>query len=273
MQYLPIKITFVVDFMCPWSYIALKSLDLALRQHKEFHDNVQIHQMIPFEFDTPGTYPKEGTDWTEYCKSYGPQRSKFLLEEKLPRAFRLGHDVGINFSINRRIVHTEKVNAALMLVQADMHDSAGGTTGEQSERSSTVRDNRKFRLLDFSLKVLHEHFENLKDPNDERTLKPILSALGIESQRIDRLYLDLDSSERNMAWTQQARELGAPPVPLLIIRCGDSEENICLRFNNEGPTSPDYFVNVFRECLWKYNDADKSDLTSEMKRLTKSEDL
>ena len=46
--------------------------------------------LIPFEFDPPGTYPPEGQDWTEYCTSYGPPKARFLLEQKLPRAFELG---------------------------------------------------------------------------------------------------------------------------------------------------------------------------------------
>lgn len=245
-----IGITCVVDFMCPWSFIALRSLDLALRERPEFLDHVHIDRMIPFEFDSPGTYPAEGTDWTEYCNSYGPQKATFLLQEKLPRAFHLGEKVGIKFNMSRRIVHTETVNAALVLVQEGKYDPACRGIGGWPEKLPVFeKDGTKFRALDFSLKVLQEHFENLKDPNKEYTLTPLLLSMGIDASTIDRLYFDSDNKKRNAAWTEKARDLGAPPVPLFIIRCGLSEENICLRFPNQGPTSPAYFMNLFSLCL------------------------
>lgn len=33
-------------------------------------------------------------------------KAKFLLEEKLPRAFAIGKELGIEFRLERRIVHT-----------------------------------------------------------------------------------------------------------------------------------------------------------------------
>jgi predicted DsbA family dithiol-disulfide isomerase len=53
----------VVDFMCPWSFIGLQSLQIAMKEYSS--SNIQV-QLIPFEFDEPGTYPPEGTDWTDY---------------------------------------------------------------------------------------------------------------------------------------------------------------------------------------------------------------
>merc|ERR1740133_29779 len=74
-------------------------------------------EFIPFEFDPPGTYPSQGLDWTEYCLGYGEPKAKFLLEQKLPNAFALGRTVGIDFRMERRIVHTVDANAALELSQ------------------------------------------------------------------------------------------------------------------------------------------------------------
>jgi hypothetical protein len=105
---------------------------------------------IPFEFDPPGTYPPEGTDWTQYCRGYGPQKARFLLEDKLPRAFAHGAELGINFQMSRKIVGTEAVNSALLAAQA--HEQG----------------------LPFALQMLSQHFELLKDPNTESLVsKPI----------------------------------------------------------------------------------------------------
>ena len=76
-------------------------------------------------------------------------------EEKLPRAFALGAAVGINFSLERRIVHTHLVNHALILAQE--HDA-----GEQ-----------------FAQRMLHEHFELLHDPNNPELLREVLHGLGV----------------------------------------------------------------------------------------------
>jgi predicted DsbA family dithiol-disulfide isomerase len=220
-----INVTCVVDFMCPWSFIGLRSLELALKQAPFANLNVDV-QLVPFEFDAPGTYPTEGTDWTDYCKSYGPQKAAFLLQEKLPRAFRLGKEIGIDFDIRRRIVHTPNVNAALMLVQEE------GKNG-----------------MEFSLQMLHHHFEELRDPNNVELLTKVLTQnMGVSSDRVATFWKETDKAIRNEQWTQQGRSLGAPPVPLFIITFGKSEENLCKRLRNEGPTSPDYFRKLFEIC-------------------------
>jgi predicted DsbA family dithiol-disulfide isomerase len=230
-MFLPIHITCVVDFMCPWSFIGIRSLELAMKAHPEPDIDVQL---IPFEFDLPGTYPPEGTDWTEYCQSYGPSKAKFLLEEKLPRAFLLGRRVGINFDIGRRIVHTETVNAALMLVQEE--------TGDGNNNA-----------MEFALKLLHRHFEELEDPSDHEFLRSLFQEVNVDSQRMDSFFQDTKSNtaaRNNEEWTRQGRSLGAPPVPLFIVTCGDDPENLCQRLpiNGGGPTSAEDFVQLFQMC-------------------------
>ena len=95
----------ILDFMCPWSFIGMRSLMLA---REAFFDRLEF---ATFEFVPPGTYPPGRTEWTDYCEG------RFLLEEKLPRALALGRAVGIEFCMDRRIVHTTDVNSALELAQ------------------------------------------------------------------------------------------------------------------------------------------------------------
>ena len=145
-----VEIKVILDFMCPWSFIGLRSMQLAKERFASRLDFTV--ELIPFEFDPPGKYPPEGTDWVEYCKSYGPAKAKFLLEEKLPRAFAIGKELGIEFRLERRIVHTVDVNTALLVAQR--HDVA--------ER--------------FAAATLAAHFEQLQDPNDARALASRLEA-------------------------------------------------------------------------------------------------
>lgn len=99
-----VHVSAVLDFMCPWSFIALRSLALA-KQRFAGQLNFAPTAFTPYEFDPPGTYPPEGRDWTDYCRGFGEAKAKFLLEDKLPRAFALGRAVGIDFKMKRNIVH------------------------------------------------------------------------------------------------------------------------------------------------------------------------
>ena len=99
-----VEVVIVLDFMCPWSFIGMRSFQLA---HQALQERLASDapsegecgaaplrlistRFVPYEFDLPGTYPPEGKDWTEYCQSYGPAKAEFLLKEKLPRAFSIG---------------------------------------------------------------------------------------------------------------------------------------------------------------------------------------
>jgi predicted DsbA family dithiol-disulfide isomerase len=160
------------------------------------------------------------------------QQGQILLEEKLPRAFLLGKRVGIDFDMGRRIVHTETVNAALMLVQEE--------TGDNNSNA-----------MEFALKILHRHFEELEDPNNHEVLRSLFQEVNVDSQRMDSFFQDTASKKtaRNEEWTRQGRNLGAPPVPLFMVTCGDDPENLCQRLpNGGGPTSPEYFVQLFQMC-------------------------
>jgi len=65
-----VEVSCVIDFMCPWSYIGVKSLALAKKQFEGSLD-IANTEYIPYEFDEPGKYPPEGTDYVDYLKSCG----------------------------------------------------------------------------------------------------------------------------------------------------------------------------------------------------------
>lgn len=217
-----LSIRVVLDFMCPWSFIGLKSLSLA--KHK-FKDLIDFHPttILPFEFDPPGTYPKEGTDWTEYCNSFGEPKSSFLLKEKLPRAFELGRRVGIEFSMARRIVDTVDVNEVL----AQLPDS--------------LRE-------EFALGMLSEHFEKLENPNDRRVMGKVLEPMGLDRAWIDDV-LDREGKEgRNLERTRNARKVmrdGGGVPQFAVFKDG---VDLCLEAEG-GPYEPEYFVRIFQRSI------------------------
>ena len=227
-----IEVLVVLDFMCPWSFIGMQSLYLAKRQLAEEQPTVVFSmRFIPYEFDPPGTYPAAGTDWSAYCRSYGEAKAKYLLEEKLPRAFALGKSLGIDFRLERRIVHTERVNNALLV-------AARHGQGEA-----------------FALKILRAHFEELYNPNDPVLLRTILSDLGVPAEEVVEVLDEAGATQaaRNAAWKHEAHALGVSSVPRFFVTCGDSHDQ-CAAAERDGdtsggPTSPAYFLASFRRCV------------------------
>ena len=227
-----IEVLVVLDFMCPWSFIGMQSLYLAKRQLHEEHPSVPVNlRFIPYEFDPPGTYPAAGTDWSAYCRSYGEAKAKYLLEEKLPRAFALGKALGIGFRLERRIVHTERVNSGLVV-------AARHGQGEA-----------------FALKMLRAHFEELHDPNDPVVLRATLNELGVPAAEVAALLGEAGATQaaRNAAWKEEAHALGVSSVPRFFVTCGDSRDQCAAAEHggdaSGGPTSPAYFLAGFRRCV------------------------
>eukprot|EP00435_Cladocopium_sp_Y103_P039989 s1756_g10.t2 len=131
----------------------------------------------------------EGTDWVEYCNSFGPAKAKFLLEEKLPRAFAIGKELGIEFRLDRRIVHTVDVNTALLVAQ-------------------------RHHVADrFAELTLAAHFEQLEDPNDTKALASRLEALNVAPDELMEALKDPDKEARNWERTQEVRPSLRSGVP------------------------------------------------------------
>ena len=230
-----IAITVVIDFMCPWSFIGLKSLDAAMVRWQQQHPGsaADFHlDFVPFEFDPPGTYPAAGTDWAEYCRGFGPAKARYLLEEKLPAAFQLGARLGIHFDLKRRIVGTEVVNAALVAAA-----EAGGGDAARA----------------FALRMLREHFELLRDPNDPALLAAALAYAGADERAVQRVLAPGASrSAQNAALTERGRGLSGGSVPKFMVACdgGDAASGAfdVAAAAPGSPTSPEYFERLFALC-------------------------
>eukprot|EP00913_Durusdinium_trenchii_P010506 g9851.t1 len=117
-------------------------------------------------------FVSDGTDWQDYCKSFGSAKAKFLLEEKLPRAFAIGKELGIRFRLDRRIVHTVDVNTALLVAQEH------GVAEE------------------FAASTLAAHFEGLENPNDLKALTKRFEALNVAPEKLLEALKDPDKEGR-----------------------------------------------------------------------------
>lgn len=220
-----VDVNFVIDFMCPWSFIAVRSLKLA---KQAYADRLKVDvEFVPFEFDPPGTYPPEGQPWREYAQKWGPEKAKFLVEQKLPAAQGYASAVGINASrfMERRLVHTVEINTAMDLAQRH-------GVGEA-----------------FAEEMLSRHFENCENPNDLTQLRASLKALGVPEQDIETALGDPDKVRKNDERTALARRRlrnGVPHVEVYFDGSGDLGPKVLW---GQSPTSPNYFDALFRECL------------------------
>ena len=218
-----VAVRVILDFMCPWSFIGMRSLQLARERFSGILEFAPI-EFLPFEFDPPGTYPPGGIDWTDYCMGYGGAKARYLLEEKLPRAFALGRAVGIEFRMDRRIVDTSDVNAAL----------------EVAMRHGVAEE--------FVLETLSLHFEQAGDPNDASSLRARLGILGVPDAEVDAALSDPDRHARNEERTRALRGSLRAGVPQFEVRCGGGDEDLCESAPGGGPTSPEYFERLFDLC-------------------------
>jgi len=218
-----VAVRVILDFMCPWSFIGMRSLQLARERFSGILEFAPI-EFLPFEFDPPGTYPPGGIDWTDYCMGYGGAKARYLLEEKLPRAFALGRAVGIEFRMDRRIVDTSDVNAAL----------------EVAMRHGVAEE--------FVLETLSLHFEQAGDPSDASSLRARLGILGVPDAEVDAALSDPDRHARNEERTRALRGSLRAGVPQFEVRCGGGDEDLCESAPGGGPTSPEYFERLFDLC-------------------------
>lgn len=213
-----VEITVVLDFMCPWSFIGMRCLCTA---KDRFAGRLKFAptNFVPFEFDAPGKYPPEGTDFMEYLHSCG-DRSRCFIEEKIPRCFALGKDAGIEFSWKRRVYHTVEVNTALVLAQKH------GVAEE------------------FVLQMLSRHNEHLENPNDVEVLQKVLTALSVPEEEVSTAVRDPDRFSRNAEITERARRmLSGGGVPEFFVRISGGE-NLCAK-SSGSPTTPEFFERIF----------------------------
>eukprot|EP00928_Gymnodinium_smaydae_P056357 TRINITY_DN39750_c0_g1_i1.p1 TRINITY_DN39750_c0_g1~~TRINITY_DN39750_c0_g1_i1.p1 ORF type:complete len:333 (-),score=58.07 TRINITY_DN39750_c0_g1_i1:46-1044(-) len=229
-----IHITIVFDFMCPRSFIGFRCVELAMKKIRDLYVNKAINfffRLMPLEFDAPGTYPAEGIPWSQICAARGRD-----TEADVSRIFSLGSAVGIKFDMERKLVHTEAVNAALMAAQ------------------------RSYRGFEFAVAVLRHHFEGLRDPNDPRLLKEILERLRVPEVSIaEALTPSLARRSQHEEFRQMGLRLGRASVPRFRVTCGEGGEDLCPSSERigtgsataEGPVVPEYFELAFEACVAK----------------------
>lgn len=77
-----VEIKVILDFMCPWSFIGLRSMQLA-RERFASQLNFAV-EFVPFEYDAPGKYPSDA--WHISAVKISHAKTNLLMCSK-PRAY------------------------------------------------------------------------------------------------------------------------------------------------------------------------------------------
>jgi len=153
------QISFTLDTICPWTYLALRRLYAALSQFRSANPSAPISytvKYLPFQL-----YPeasKEGEDKYEWYKKsrYGDSEEKMNLYIGIMSAY--GKSCGIDFKFGGTVANTLDAHRVIQHFQ--------------EEKGSEVADKIVQSLYS-------QYFENEKHPSSPETLLTATKAAGI----------------------------------------------------------------------------------------------
>ncbi|KAF2432765.1 thioredoxin-like protein [Tothia fuscella] len=190
-------ISFTLDTICPWTYLAKKRLDEALRQYRTSHPDSPVIftlKYLPYQL-----YPeasKEGEDKYEWYKKskYGDSQEKMDMYIKIMSAY--GRSCGIDFKFGGVVANTVDAHRVIQYFQ----EGRGGDFADRIVAS-----------------LYSQYFENEKHPSARETLMKAAADAGIPEEEaaavIDDEYEGLQ--EVKMLIREQAAD-GVDAVPYIV---------------------------------------------------------
>ncbi|OIW23608.1 thioredoxin-like protein [Coniochaeta ligniaria NRRL 30616] len=123
------QITFTLDTICPWTYLAKRRLDQALSRAQtlpEITDNVVFKPIIIRPYQLYPDFPSEGTDkfaWYRDTK-YDGSEERMQMYTDLMSSY--GSEAGINFSFRGTISNTLDAHRVIQKVQEEKGPEMAG---------------------------------------------------------------------------------------------------------------------------------------------------
>ncbi|KAF1815113.1 thioredoxin-like protein [Eremomyces bilateralis CBS 781.70] len=191
------QISFTLDTICPWTYLAKKRLDAALDQYRTAHPDSSVRfsvKYLPFQL-----YPevsKEGEGKYEWYKrsKYGDSDEKMRMYTTIMSAY--GRSVGIDFKF-------------------------GGTVANTLDAHRLIQRYQEVRGPDCADKLINTlymlYFENEEHPSSLDTLLKAAKEAGIPEDEA-KAFLEDESEglqEVKKLMQEQARN-GTDAVPTVV---------------------------------------------------------
>lgn len=162
------QISFTLDTICPWTYLAKKRLDLALAQlQPEISSKVSFKvQFLPYQL-----YPSFGPAQEKYAwqRDHKYDGSKEKMDMYVEYMSTLGEASGIKFSFGGDIADTLQAHRVIQYFQ----EEAGAETAN--------------RLVDALYRM---YFEEEKGPSSRETLIAACAEAGIDGEKAKAVVED-----------------------------------------------------------------------------------
>lgn len=193
------RISFTLDTICPWTYLALKRLQKSLDAYQASNpdSNVTFHlHFLPFQL-----YPeisREGEDKQAWYKRsrYGDSNEKMRMYETIMKSY--GRACGIDFSFAGTFANTQQAHRVVYVVQEQWKD------GDEA-----------LRVVEALYRM---YFEEGKHPSSAETLLAALEEAGIGRDEARQIVEDEDEGlAETKALIREAISDGIDAVPYVVI--------------------------------------------------------
>ncbi|KAI0134331.1 thioredoxin-like protein [Xylariales sp. AK1849] len=175
-------ITFTLDTICPWTYLAKKRLDKALSTHRSSHEAEKTtftlrfapYQLYP-QMSTSGEQKRE---WYAHSK-YQFDESKFAMFETVMNSY--AEPLGFKFNWNAPMANTLEAHRVIQVFQ-------GGEDLPQDFPSGKKYGPETVNQMVDSLYRMH--FEEGKHPSAQETLLAACTEAGVEEADARRVVVE-----------------------------------------------------------------------------------
>ncbi|CAN5624644.1 DsbA family protein [soil metagenome] len=183
-----IEIDVYADLVCPWCYIGLRRLDLALERHV---GALVTRRWRPFQLRPD--MPKGGRPWSEFA------RDKFGGEARAAEAFQHVTELGGNDGIDFRF---------------DLVASAPNTVDAHRLILHARRLGLEWPVAGALLRAYFTEGRNLDDPE---TLLDVAQHTGLDREDVAALLASTELHEDVLASQRDAQRLGISGVPFYVL--------------------------------------------------------
>jgi len=215
-------ITFTLDTICPWTYLAKRRLSKALTRVHESHPDAHfILRFAPYQL-YPGA-PREGADKYEWYKfsRYGDSEEKMNMYTTLMSAY--GKDEGIEFKFGGTIANTLQAHRVVQHYQ----ETKGPETAD--------------KMID---SLYRQYFEEEKHPSNHETLVKAATEAGVDEKEAQAFIEDEDEDlmDVKMAIREQTGN-GVDSVPYVVVE-GKRRD-----FTLIGAKEVNEYVKTLEQCI------------------------
>lgn len=191
-------VNFTLDTICPWTYLAKKRLDEALRQVRETDAASKVNftvKFFPYQLYPEAT--QEGEDKYEWYKKskYGDSEEKMKMYITLMTAY--GASAGITYKFAGTVANTLQAHRVVQYFQ---------------EKSGPVVANALINSL------YRQYFEEERHPSSHETLLRACKDAGIGDAEAKKIVEDeIEGLRETKMLVQEQASNGVDSVPFVVI--------------------------------------------------------